>query len=94
MSRRSLGLSNALLKSLADLPSKHFKQVVSRVLGLVNDPQPPDSKKLQGYENLMRVDSGEYRIIYSFTEEVVDIVLIGKRNDDEVYRQLERKFQK
>ena len=33
---------------------------------------------------------GEYRIIYRIQEDILKIALIGKRNDAEVYRQLER----
>jgi mRNA interferase RelE/StbE len=91
MSRLKLDYTKDFLKELADLPPKHFKQVVSRVLALTGDPLPADSKQLQGHGGLRRVDSGEYRIIYDITDEAVRIILIGKRNDDEVYRLLERK---
>ena len=40
---------------------------------------------------MLRVDSGEYRIVYTVTEDTLRVVLIGKRNDDEVYRRLERR---
>jgi len=36
------------------------------------------------------VDAGEYRIVYRATE-TVELLLVGKRNDDEVYKQLKRK---
>lgn len=41
-----------------------------------------------------RVDSGEYRIIYRFipVENLVEVVLVGKRNDDDVYKRLTRKL--
>ena len=32
-----------------------------------------------------RVDQGEYRIVYFFDEDTVTIVVVGKRNDDDVY---------
>ena len=35
-------------------------------------------------------DVCEYRVIYGTTVDVVNVVLIGQRNDDEVYRDLER----
>jgi mRNA interferase RelE/StbE len=39
-----------------------------------------------------RVDSGEYRIVYRFDTnlDLVEVILVGKRNDDEVYKQLKR----
>ncbi|TAG72751.1 MAG: type II toxin-antitoxin system RelE/ParE family toxin [Oscillatoriales cyanobacterium] len=63
-------------------------------LALNVDPLPNDSKQLIGYLGYYRVDSGEYRIIYNFNpeEDLVEIILVGKRNDDEVYKKLERLF--
>jgi mRNA interferase RelE/StbE len=86
-----LGFSKAALKFLEDLPPKQFRQVVNKVFGLLSNPKPQDSKKLIGFDEYLRADSGEYRIIYWISEETVNIDLIGKRNDDEVYKQFERK---
>jgi mRNA interferase RelE/StbE len=33
---------------------------------------------------------GEYRVVYRYDDESVYVVVCGKRNDDEVYRRLER----
>ncbi len=76
-------------KFLVKIPSKHAKQIGSKLYQLQADPKPHDSMLLKGYD-YWRADSGEYRIIYKFTDEVLYIVLIGKRNDDEVYKILKR----
>lgn len=44
---------------------------------------------LKGYD-LRRADVGEYRLIYSVESDVLRIFVIGKRNDDEVYKKLRR----
>ena len=54
------------------------------------DATPTDHRQLIGYP-YQRVDSGEYRIAYRFDAENIYVILIGKRNDDEVYRKLKRK---
>ncbi len=69
------------------LPAKQFKQIITKVLDLRNNPRPHDSIKLTGYEKF-RTDIGEYRIIYTFDTSIVNIELIGKRNDDEIYKKL------
>ncbi|GAB4238139.1 MAG: hypothetical protein Kow0049_24530 [Stanieria sp.] len=63
-----------------------------KILSLNVDPLPTDSKQLKGYPGFDRVDSGEYRIVYRFKpkEDLVEIILVGKRNDDEVYKKVER----
>lgn len=77
-------------KFLMRLPPKHGRQIAQKLQGLRENPYPHDAEKLKGYE-YFRADIGEYRIIYEADDSVVSILLIGKRNDDEVYRKLKRK---
>lgn len=67
------------------LPPKQFRQIVKKVFSLLEEPWPNDSKELKGYPYL-RCDSGEYRIIYDVNEDTLRVIIVGKRNDDEVYR--------
>jgi mRNA interferase RelE/StbE len=78
-------------KFIGTLPPKQQRQIAAALISLQQDPQPQDSKKLQGYD-YYRVDCGEYRIIYDYDEIIVGVYIIGKRNDDDVYRKLGRKF--
>jgi mRNA interferase RelE/StbE len=86
----SLDITRDAHEFLAELQAKQFRQVGRKVLDLLINPTPPDASQLRGYD-YHRVDIGEYRIIYRFDEKTVYVVLIGKRNDDEVYRDLRRK---
>jgi mRNA interferase RelE/StbE len=72
-----------------DIPAKQYRQVFNKILALMEDPEPHDSIKLQGYD-YRRTDVGEYRIIYKIATDSVQIILIGKRNDDEIYDRLTR----
>jgi mRNA interferase RelE/StbE len=83
-----------VLDFLKGLPPKIAAQIAKKVLDLNVNPLPNDSKQLIGYPGYYRVDSGEDRIIYNFNpeEDLVEIILVGKRNDDEVYKKLERLF--
>ena len=79
---------------------KPARQIAAQIAKLRINPHPQDSKKLHGTD-LLRVDSGEYRIIYRLSnqldpgtgrdEQILNIDVIGKRNDDEVYRRIRRK---
>jgi mRNA interferase RelE/StbE len=82
----------AVLDFLKGLQPKIAAQIAKKVLALNIDPLPTDAKSLKGYLGLYRVDSGEYRIVYRFDTEadVIQILLVGKRNDDEVYKQLKQ----
>jgi mRNA interferase RelE/StbE len=85
------GLST-VLDFLKGLQPKIAAQVSKKVLSLNVDPLPSDSRALVGYSGYYRVNIGEYRIVYCFMPEqdLVEIILVGKRNDDEVYKKLKR----
>jgi mRNA interferase RelE/StbE len=84
-------ISKRAEKFIRNLPAKQARQIAFKLNELRTDPEPHDSQKLKGYEVYRRADVGEYRIVYFVRESVVlIIVLVGKRNDDEVYKQLKR----
>ena len=90
---RNLNLTKESLDFIRGLEPKPFKQVMNKVLTLLSDPTPADSSALKGYENLYRVDMGEHRIVYRFDDKTVSVsvLIVDKRNDDEVYKKLARK---
>ncbi|MGL5079763.1 MAG: type II toxin-antitoxin system RelE family toxin [Waterburya sp.] len=81
-----------VLDFLKGLQPKISAQIAKKVLALNVDPLPTDIKQLKCYPGYYRVDSGEYRIIYQFDVEkdLIEVILVGKRNDDDVYKKLER----
>ncbi len=82
-----LQISKDSQKFLDILPPKQFRQVVAKVFTLLEEPRPHDTKTLKGY-SFLRNDVGEYRIIYDVMGGTLRLILVGKRNDDEVYRRL------
>jgi len=82
-----LDITKQAIKFFRRLPAKQYRQVFNKILSLMEDPEPADSSPLTGYP-YRRADIGEYRIIYRVEEGCVKVALVGKRNDDEVYRQL------
>ena len=87
---RKVSLSKDAEKFLLRLPPKQSGQISRKLKDLEENPLPPDASKLKGYP-FMRTDFGEFRIIYEVMQKTVDVYLIGKRNDDEVYKKLKRK---
>ena len=62
------------------------------MLALLNDPEPHDSRLLKGSRAAnRRVDLGEYRVVYRAEGENLLVLVVGKRNDGEIYRLLERR---
>lgn len=87
-----LEVSPAVIKESGDpkgYPAKVYRQITLKIFELSLDPRPPDIKPIAtGY----RVDVGEYRIFYEIDDraQVILILLVGKRGDDEIYRRLKR----
>jgi len=87
---RRLVPTKAALNDLLDLPAKQYRQVVSAIFDLLSDPNPHYSKTLSGTP-YRRIAVGEYRVVYRADAETVWLVAFGKRNDAEIYKQLDRK---
>ena len=81
-----LRISRQAGRFIKTLLPKQYKQVVGAILSLPNDPRPHDSRALKAGNNLRRVDVGEYRV----EGDVLLVLVVGKRNDDAVYRMLAR----
>lgn len=77
-------------KFLKRLPPKQRRQVAEKISKLTENPEAHDSIPLHGYDDYYRVDIGEYRIVYRWSVTTLYVPLIGKRNDNEVYRKLKR----
>jgi mRNA interferase RelE/StbE len=80
-------------KAMDKMPDKHFCQIYDAIESLRTHPEPEDSKVLKG--NVIPIrrskDCGEYRIIYWYDEETLYVDIVGKRNDDAVYKRAKRK---
>ncbi len=87
MEQYQVNIDTRVRKVFRKLPVKHARQILAAIKRLEVNPRPQDSTKLAG-SNGYRVTVGEYRILYTIDDsaKAVFIYVIGKRNDDEVYR--------
>jgi len=85
-----LKISGKASKNVAGVPPKQYKQLLSKILSLQDEPRPHDCKRLQEYKIGYRVDQGEYRILYTVDDKrkTVNIHRIRNRNDNEAYQRL------
>ena len=72
------------------MPAGRARQVAGRIKQLASDPEALPTVELKGYAPWRRAKSGEYRIIYQIAGDSLRVALVGKRNDDEIYRLVER----
>ncbi len=85
-----IDLTRRALDFLNDLQPKQFKQVTNSILSLLRNPYPEDCKHLSGHTGFRRIDIGEFRVCYEVSDGIVRIVVVGRRNDDAVYKELKR----
>lgn len=82
----NIRLTKQAQKFWENLDKKQQQQISQKSFSLIGNPRPHDSESLVGAKNGgRRVDVGEYRIIYTHDTQIVEILVIGKRNDDEAY---------
>jgi len=80
-------MTKQALKACQSFDAKQYRQVVSAILGLLTNPEPHDSQQMRGASRgERRLDVGEYRVIYAVADETVEVLVVGKRNGDEVYK--------
>jgi mRNA interferase RelE/StbE len=86
-----LQITKQALKACGKLDAKQYRQVVSAVLGLLTNPEPHDSQQMRGAtRGERRLDIGEYRVVYAVKSDEVEVLVIGNRNDGDVYKQWDR----
>jgi len=81
-----VSIKRSAVKEIEAIPRKKERQRIIRRIGqLAENPRPPGSTKLSGYDRY-RIRQGSYRIVYSIedNELVVVVVKVGHRKD--VYR--------
>jgi mRNA interferase RelE/StbE len=86
----SVDLSRQAERFLRELPAKQARQIAEKLPALTADPSALPTEQLRGYAPMRRLRAGEFRVIYAVEGAVVQVRLIGKRNDDEIYKMLGR----
>jgi len=87
-------LSKQAASFLSDLPAKQARQIADKIRALATDLAALPSEGLKGYAPMRRLKAGEFRIIFVVEPDVVQVRLIGKRNDDDIYKALERAWKR
>ena len=85
-----IDLSRQAASFLKGLPKKHARQIAEKLDLLARDPKALPSEALKGYAPMRRLRVGEYRVIFVLETDAVQVRLIGKCNDDEIYKALEK----
>ena len=64
------------------------RQLYKKINGLGENPFPSNSTKLKGHDQLYRIHSGPYRIVYTVENEKITVLVLRVAHRKEVYRRL------
>lgn len=88
---------NGGLPDVSDCPQKKAKKFIDKlpiaerkriVTAIGNLPYGEDIKRLQGYENVLRLRVGTYRIIYTVDHGKLIVTVIDAGNRGQIYKRL------
>ena len=86
MTRHEIEISRTAEKQLGRLPRVDQERVARAMLALADDPFPRGVRKLTGYDDVLRVRAGRYRILYSVSERALIIIVLKVGHRRDVYR--------
>lgn len=79
-------LSRLAFKNMAKIPTRELVRIQKRINDLSVDPRPFDIKKIHGDENLYRIRSGNYRILYRIFDSKLHILIIDVDHRKDIYK--------
>jgi len=70
-------------RQFSKLPEREQKRLALRIDELADEPRPAGCRKLEGADDLYRIRSGDYRVVYQVADRVitVTVVRVGHRRD-------------
>ena len=86
MSAYKIIIVGAVHKQLKRINREDKKRILDKIQSLANNPRPHGFKELKGSENLFRVRTGDYRIIYEIQDKMLLITILKVGNRREIYR--------
>ena len=86
MASYEIEIARSAERQLRRLPPADQQRVVAAILPLSDNPFPPGSRKLSGYDDVFRIRVGRYRVLYSVSEKKLIIIILKIGHQKNVYR--------
>lgn len=88
MKKYSVLLSRTAEKFLKKVPGKILITMNEKIEALEKEPYPYYSQQLVGHKGLFKIRVGEYRIIYTVKNELLQVLIIDVEHRSKVYKSL------
>jgi mRNA interferase RelE/StbE len=79
-------LSRIALKNMAKIPKRDLVRIQNRLEALSTEPIPDDVKKIHGDDNLYRIRSGNYRILYRIFKNRLCVLIVDIDHRKDIYQ--------
>jgi mRNA interferase RelE/StbE len=86
--RYAIEFSKRAMRELEMFPNPIRNRIDARIRALASDPRPPGCQRLTGFDDLYRVRSGDYRIVYQIQDRVLIVVIVRVGHRREIYRHM------
>ena len=86
MSEYRIDVSATAERQLRKLEPEARARIVDAIKNLASNPRPRGSRKLRGYEDVFRIRTGVFRIIYSIEDDRLLIIILKVGHRREIYR--------
>ena len=73
-------------RDVRKLPPSVQARVMKTVAKLAETPRPRGSRKINGSEDVYRIRVGDYRVLYTISDDVLIVLVVRVRHRREVYR--------
>jgi mRNA interferase RelE/StbE len=87
----TIEIAPAAERQLKALPNPIRTQIGRRIDKLAVDPRPHGVEKITGEDDLYRVRSGDYRILYKINDQEVLVLVVKIGDRKEVYRRMPKR---
>jgi mRNA interferase RelE/StbE len=86
MANYKIEISATAEKKIRRLSQENQIRVLRAIQSLAGEPHPPGSRKLRGYEDVYRIRTGTFRILYSVEKARVLIIILKVGHRKDIYR--------
>ncbi len=73
-------------KQLDCLPEEIQERILEKIILLEEDPRPPGTVKLKGYDNEYRIRIGDYRVRYEVNDKEFLVLLLHCKHRKDIYK--------
>jgi len=73
---------------LRTIPKADAKRIGKKIENLATNPRPHGVEKLSGEENIYRIRSGDYLVIYQIQDKILYILVLKVGNRKDIYKKI------